>query len=469
MTGKLSLIVAVLIFVSGCSFVPFYERPAPPIPGQWPEGPAYGKSKGSAHRSATGEIPWQDFFGDQKLRQVIETALLNNRDLRLAVLHVEKARALYRIQRSEVYPSLSAGGSGSAQRLPADLSSGGKSDTKEQYGISAGVTSWELDFFGRIRSLSDKAVEEYMATVEARRSAQILLVSAVANAWLGLAADREVLRLAQSTLASQQNAYRLIKRRCEVGVSPELDLRRAQTQVDTARGDVLRYMQQTATSENALNLLTGAPVPAELLPENLSGIVSFGEISAGISSEVLLQRPDIMAAEHRLKGANAQIGAARAALFPRIALTTTVGTASAELSGLFASGSGTWLFAPQITAPIFDVRLWSAYDAAKVEREIARTQYEKAIQTAFREVADALAVKGMADERLAAQQSLVQAVSETHRIATSLYEKGMDSYLGVLDAQRSLYAAQQGLVMLRLSKFANQVNLYAVLGGGGGA
>ncbi|MGE0087266.1 MAG: efflux transporter outer membrane subunit [Desulfococcaceae bacterium] len=467
MTKRLSIILGMLLFVSGCSFAPHYDRPAAPVPGQWPTGAAYGESSVSAQGTAADEIPWQDFFGDEKLKQVIETALMNNRDLRLAALNVEKAFAMYRIQRSEIYPSVSAGGSGTVQRVPADLSSGGKSDTKEQYSVSAGVTSWELDFFGRIRSLNDQAVEEYMATVEAQRSAQILLVSAVANTYLALAADREALKLAKSTLESQQEAYRLIKRRCEVGVAPELDLRRAQTQVDTARGDVFRYQQQTANDENALNLLMGAPAPAELLPEDLSGMTAPMELSAGISSEVLLLRPDIMAAEHRLKGANAQIGAARAALFPRIALTTTVGTASAELSGLFASGSGTWLFAPQITTPIFDARLWSAYDAAKVEREIAQTQYEKSIQTAFREVADALAAKGMADERLSAQQSLVEAVSETHRMATALYEKGMDSYLGVLDAQRSLYGAQQGLVMLRLSKFANYVKLYAVLGGGG--
>ena len=467
MTGKLSVILAVLIFVSGCSFVPFYERPAAPIPGQWPEGPAYGKSRGLAEAAGADEMPWKEFFADEKLRQVIELSLLSNRDLRLAALNVEKAFALYRIQRSEIYPSVSAAGSGSVQRVPADLSSGGKSDNKEQYSVSAGVTSWELDFFGRIRSLNEKSVQEYMATVEAQRSAQILLVSAVANAWLALAADKEALKLADATLAAQEKSYSLIKRRFEVGMAPELDLRRAQTQVDTARGDVFRYQQQVATDENALNLLLGAPLPRELLPEDLSGIVPFGEISAGISSEVLLLRPDIISAEHRLKGANAQIGAARAALFPRIALTSTVGTASAELSGLFASGSGTWLFAPQITTPIFDARLWSAYDAAKVEREIARTQYEKAIQTAFREVADALAANGMADKRLSAQQSLVDAVSETHRMATALYEKGMDSYLGVLDAQRNLYSAQQGLVMLRLSKLASQVKLYAVLGGGG--
>jgi len=463
MIKTLSIILGVLLFVSGCSFVPPYGSPQAPIPAEWPKGEAYKENSGV---SDAGKIRWQDFFTDENIRQVIETALQNNRDLRISALNAEMARALYGIQRSELYPSVSGAGTMSKQRTPADLSSSGQARTEEKYSVSLGIAYWEIDFFGRIRSLKDKALEQYLATEEARRSAQILLVSSVANAYLALAADREVLNLAKSTLASQQNAYRLIKRRCEVGIAPEIDLHRVQTQVDTAKRDVFFYTHQTAADENALNLLLGAPVPA-FPAKGLSGISQPGEISAGISSEVLLLRPDIMAAEHRLKGANAQIGAARAALFPRIALTTSIGTASSDLSGLFGSGSGTWAFVPQIAAPIFDARLWSAYDAAKVEREIALAQYEKAIQTAFREVADALSVSGTIDGQIAAQQSMVQALSETYRIATALYDKGMDSYLGVLDAQQSLFRAQQALVMLRLSKLANHVRLYAVLGGGG--
>jgi multidrug efflux system outer membrane protein len=245
-----------------------------------------------------------------------------------------------------------------------------------------------------------------------------------------------------------------------------LDLYRVQTQVDAARGDVARFRQLVAQDENALNLLVGSPAPSELLPTELSGVTPPKEITPGISSEVLLRRPDVLQAESLLRAAHADIGAARAAFFPRISLTAAVGTASGELSGLFKSGSGVWSYAPQIVMPIFDARTWSAQKAAKVQREMAVTQYEIAIQHAFKEVADALAVRGTVDQQVSAQQSLVHAVAETYRLSNSRYDKGIDSYLGVLDAQRSLYAAQQGLVYLRLAKLANQVRLYAVLGGG---
>lgn len=455
--------VLVAAFFSGCSMAPLYEKPHAPVPPQWPSGEAYQENVGVANASETA---WQDFFADGKLKKIIEIALQNNRDLRLAALNAERVRALYGIQRAELYPSINGAGAYSEQRIPADLSSGGQAVTQRQYSVSLGMSSWEVDFFGRIRSLKDQALEEYLATKEAGRSAQISLVSAVANSYLVLAADREVLKLARSTLETQQGAYNLIKRRYEVGIAAEIDLRRAQTQVDTARVNVARCLHQMATDENTLNFLMGTPAPKNLLATNLSDAALPGKICAGISSETLLLRPDIMAAEHRLKGANARIGAARAALFPRISLTTSVGTASSDLSGLFGNGSGTWTFSPQIIAPIFDARLWSAYDAAKTEKAIALTQYEKTIQKAFREVADILAIQGTIDEQISAQESLVQSVAETFRIATALYKKGVDSYLGVLDAQRSLYGAQQGLIMLRLSKVTNLVNLYAVLGGG---
>jgi len=413
-------------------------------------------------------MAWQEFFTDERLRKVIQTALNNNRDLRLAALNVERARALYGIQRAELFPSVDVLGSGIKQRIPADLSEFGKARTIEQYSVDLGIVSWEIDFFGRIRSLKDEALEEYFATEEARRSTRILLVSAVSNTYLTLAADRENLKLAEFTLETQKAAYNLIHRRYELGLASELDLRRAQTQVDTARGDIARFTQLVAQDENALNLLVGSSAPGELLPQDLGGVGAPNEISPGMSSEVLLQRPDILAEEHRLKAANANIGAARAAFFPRIALTTAVGTASSELSGLFKSGSGAWTFAPQIVMPIFDARLWSAYGATKVQKEIALVQYEKAIQTAFREVADALAVRGTVDMQLSAQQSLVDAAAVTYRLSTTRYAKGIDSYLGVLDAQRSLYGAEQGLIAIRLARLANQVRLYAVLGGGGG-
>jgi multidrug efflux system outer membrane protein len=394
-------------------------------------------------------------------------ALDNNRDLRLAALNVERTRALYGIQRAELFPSVNAAGAGGKQRLSADLIGSGDSRTREQYSIDLGIASWEIDFFGSIRSLKDQALEEYLATEQARRSAQIALVSEVATVYLTLAADRENLKLAQSTLETQQASYGLIQRRFVIGLATELDLRQAQTRVDAARRDVPRFTQLVAQDQNALNLLTGDPVPEDLLPMDLSSVTPPREVSPGLSSEALLNRPDIVAAEHRLKGAYAFIGAARAAFFPRISLTTSVGTASDELSGLFKSGSGTWNFAPQIIMPIFDARTWAALRVSKADQEIILTQYEKAIQTAFREVADALAGQGTIDQQVSAQQSLVNAVAETYRLSNKRYTMGLDSYLGVLDAQRSLYVQQQILISLRLARLANQVRLYAVLGGGG--
>jgi len=452
------------LFVGGCSLAPQYTRPGAPVPGQWPTGAAYSEAPGTA--PAAAELKWREFFTDARLQKIIETALNNNRDLRFAALNVQRARAFYGIQRAELLPSVNAAGAGIKERVPADLSTTGSARTSEQYSVSLGVTAWEIDFFGRIRSLKDRALEEYFATDQARLSAQILLISEAANTWLALAADRENLKLARSTLEAQETSYKLIRKRYDLGMASELDLRRAQSQVDTARGDVARYTQLTAQDENALNLLAGSPVPPELLPPDLAGVSVPREISAGLSSEVLLRRPDVLSAEHQLRAANANIGAARAAFLPRISLTTTVGTASAELSGLFKAGSGVWSFAPLIAMPIFDARTWSAYDVTKVEKEMFVAQYEKAIQAAFREVADVLAVKGTVDQRIAAQQSLVESFAETYRLSELRYDKGIDSYLSVLDAQRSLYGAQQGLISLRLARVSNQITLYSVLGGG---
>jgi multidrug efflux system outer membrane protein len=462
----LSLSLGGFLFLGGCSMNPNYARPEAPVPASWPTGAAYDNVQASPGAPAPAGLQWRDFFTDERLRQVIETALMNNRDLRTAALNVERARAVYGVARAELLPTVNATGRGATQGVPADLSRTGSRETPSEYNVNLGISSWEIDFFGRIRSLKDKALEEYLATEQARHGAQILLVSGVANAYLTLAADRETLKLARSTRESQQAAYDLIRRRYEVGLSTELDLRQAQTRVDAARVDAALYSRLVAQDENALDLLVGSKVPAELLPDNLTLVSPVREISPGMSSDVLLLRPDILQAENLLKAANANIGAARATLFPRISLTTSFGTTSTELSGLFRSGSESWNFAPQIVVPIFDARAWAALDAVKVEREIALAQYEKAIQTAFREVADALAVRGTVEDQLSAQRSLVEAVSETYRLSNARYAKGIDSYLGVLDAQRTLYAAQQGLIAARLTKLANQVTLYAVLGGG---
>ncbi|MDX9979129.1 MAG: efflux transporter outer membrane subunit [Lentisphaeria bacterium] len=452
---------------AGCTLAPKYTRPEAPVPGRWPDGDAYRGVPAADGAAATAELPWREFFTDPSLQQVIGTALANNRDLRLAALNVEMARALYGIQRQELYPTLYATGGGGKQRASADLTGLGQPRTTEQYNANLGILSWELDFFGRVRSLKDEALETYLATREARRGAQVLLVSAVANAYLALAADREGLALAENTLKSQQSSYELVRRQHELGVATELDLRRVEITLETARGEMIRYTRQAAQSENALAFLVGAPVPPELLPAELGRIRPPRELAPALPSAVLLARPDISEAEHQLMGAHAFIGAARAAFFPSISLTTALGTASNELAGLFKSGTGTWNYSAQLAMPIFDARTWSAYRVSNVQREMALLRYERAIQNAFREVADALAVRGTVDRQLAAQQALVAALSETHRLAQFRFERGVDSYLGVLDAQRSLFGAQQGLVSLRLAQLASQVQLYAALGGGG--
>ncbi|HAR95842.1 MAG TPA: multidrug transporter [Deltaproteobacteria bacterium] len=459
-------VILMILFLGGCTMAPTYTRPTPPIPSNWPSGEAYKKAEVATDAPMATELRWQEFFIDGQLQKVIAISLLNNRDLRMAALNVERAQAMYGIQRAALFPTLDVVGSGVRERVPADIADKGRAKIAEQYSVDLGVLSWEIDLFGRIRSLKDKALEEYLATEHARRGTQISLISAVAGAYLLLAADQENLKLAQSTLAAQKASYDLIQRRYDVGLTNELDLRRSQTQVDSARRDVALYMQLVAQDENALNLLVGSPMPAELLPPDLGSVAPLKDISPGMSSAILLRRPDILAAEHRLKAANANIGAARAAFFPGIFLTTTVGTVSNELSGLFKAGAATWSFIPQATMPIFDARLWAALRGVKVEREIAVAQYEKAIQTAFKETADALAQRGTVGDQVAAQESLVQASTDTYNLTNARYTKGIDSYLSVLDAQRSLFSAQQGLIALRLARLTNQVRLYAVLGGG---
>lgn len=461
------LLVIMITLLGGCTLAPKYTRPVSPVPAAWPTGPAYKASDASTTDPSAADVKWKDFFVDERLQTVIDLALANNRDLRVAALNIEKAQAQYRIQRAELFPAVNASGSGNRQRLPADISGMGVAVTNQQYNVNLGFSSWELDLFGRIRSLKDRALEQYLATEQARRSTQISLVTEVANTYLTLAADRGKLKLAQSTLAAQQASYNLIKRRCEVGASSDLDLRESQTLVDSARVDIAKYTGQVALDENALNLLVGSPVPAELLPGELDEATTLKDITTGLSSEILLRRPDILQAENQLKAANANIGAARAALFPRITLTTSIGTASDQLSGLFKTGSAAWTFAPQIVLPIFDAgSRWANLKVAKVDKEIVLTQYEKAIQSAFREVADALAQRGTVGDQMEAQQSLVYATSESHRLSDARYLRGIDSYLTLLVAERSLYVSQQGLIALRLARLTNLVTLYKVLGGG---
>lgn len=462
---KKLIIPVIILMLASCTMIPEYKRPEAPIPKEWPKGEAYSSLKYEELPKAA-ELKWNDFLVDEKLQKIVEKALSNNRDLRLVALNVERARAYYGIQRAELLPAVDAIGTGTRQRVPAELSNTEKAETISQYSVTFGITSWEIDFFGRLRSLKEMALEQYLAQEATYRAVRLSLISTVANAYYTYATDKENLNLAKQTLKTQQENYELIKKRYEVGIASEIDLHRAKTQVDTAREAVARYTQALAQDRNMLELLSGEPLKDELLPEGLREVKPPKDISPGLSSEVLLNRPDIIAAEHTLKAYNAQIGAARAAFFPRISLTTLIGTASRELSGLFEAGSKTWTFQPQAVMPLFDARVWAGYEASKVEREIALTNYEKTIQTAFKEVADALAVKGTIDEQIDALSSLVNSLRETYRLAKIRYEKGVDSYLGVLDAQRELFQAEQQLNNLMLSKYANLSTLYKVLGGG---
>lgn len=463
-----SAAVIALFAISGCTMAPGYTRPDSPVPADWPSGPAYGDSAAQPDAKVVAGIRWQEFFINEQLQKLIGLALDNNRDLRVAVLNIERSRAQYQIQRSDLFPQVDAFASGTFQRLAEDFSGTGLPMNIHQYNVGLGVSSYELDLFGRVRSLKDQALEQYLATEQARRSVRISLVSQVAATYLTLAADRERLHLAEETLTSQLATYRLVKSRFEAGVSSAIDLHQAQTSVDAARVDIARYTTLVAQDENALNLVVGSTIGADLLPPTLSEtLAALKDLRPGLTSDVLLNRPDILQAENLLRGANANIGAARAAFFPRITLLSSVGFGSDDLAGLFKDGSFVWKFLPQITVPIFDAGNNKAnLTVAEVDRDIAVARYEKAIQNAFREVADALAQRGTIDDQLTAQQSLTNASSETYRLSRARYEKGVDSYLNVLDAQRSLYGAQQNLISTRLTRLTNLVTLYKVLGGG---
>ncbi len=467
MKKKALAIFLTVISLAGCTMIPKYSRPAPPVPAAWPSGPAYKPPDAGRTAPQAADVGWRDFYADERLQQVIDLALANNRDLRVAALDIEKAIGLYRIQRAQLFPVVSASGDMARARVPADLSMVGKPIIASQFDVGLGVSAWEIDFFGRIRSLKAAALEQYLATGHALRSAEISLAAQVAYTYLALAADRDNLKLSQSTFDARRSAYSLIERRYDVGSASALDLRQAQTAMEAARADVAAFTRVVALDENALDLLVGAQSPPALLPDGLDGVTPPKDISPGLSSDALLRRPDIMEAEDQLKAVNAAIGAARAAFFPRVALTTSTGTSSAELSGLFRPGSGVWAFAPQITLPIFDAgSRAAALKVAQTDRATNIALYEKAIQTAFREVADALAQRGTLDNQIAAQDALVEASAETYRLSNARYMKGIDNYLAVLDAQRSLYGAQQGLITLRLARLSYLVTLYKALGGG---
>ncbi|MGO4798135.1 efflux transporter outer membrane subunit [Pseudomonas sp. W22_MBD1_FP4] len=446
--------------LSGCiNLAPQYQQPEAPVPGEWQAG---------VQGEVPADIQWQQFFTDRRLAQLQTLALANNRDLRLASLNIEKAQAQYRIQRAAAFPTIDASVSGTHSRTPGSLSSSGTAVTSHDYSAQLGLSNYEVDVFGRVQNLQDEALEDYLALTETRRSTQISLVAEVATAWLTLAADNEHLQLAEETLASQQSTYELTQRSHTLGGSTALAVAQAQTTVESARVDVAEYQSQILQDRNALRLLVGSDIPDALLPDtHLQSAAALVQVPAELPSSLLQRRPDVLAAEHSLKSANIDIGAARAAFFPSISLTANAGSASASLSSLFKAGSGAWTFAPSISVPIFDAGSNRAtLDAAKVEKEIQVQTYQQTLQTAFKEVADALAVRSTLDQRLTAQQALTDASQKSYDLSDALYRAGSQSYLEALDSQRSLYSAQQDLITLRLAEQSNRVSLYKVMGGG---
>ena len=451
--------LAAAALLTGCSFMPTYERPAAPVPAN------YALTSAAAVPGAANTAPWQDYFADPRLRQLIEIALDNNRDLRVAVLNIEQARATYQVRRADLYPGL--GLAANASRAPAT----GTGDLTNSFSVGLAVSAWEIDFFGRIASLKEQALAQYLATEEGRNAAQVSLVAAVANGWLTLLADEELLGLSRQTLASRDESVRLTKMRLDVGVASELDFRQADSLSQAARATLAQQKRQRALDENALVLLLGQALPDDvrngLAGGKLADAPAMSPLPAGLPSELLTRRPDIRQAEQQLIAANANIGAARAAFFPRISLTAQAGSASGELSGLFKSGSWGFTIAPSLLLPLFDAgRNQANLEISQAGRSIAVAQYEKAIQTAFREVSDALAGQATLEEQAQAQQQQAQSEAARLNLADLRYRNGVASYLDLLDAQRSLFTTQQTVVQVRLAQLQNQVLLYKALGGG---
>ncbi|MFT3813269.1 MAG: efflux transporter outer membrane subunit [Acidovorax sp.] len=452
--------LALAALLSGCSFIPQYERPAAPVPAAY----ATPGTEATAEAAPAAIADWKDYFSDPRLRQLLEAALVNNRDLRVAVLNIEQARAQFQIQRSQQFPSIGLGAS--AQRAPNAF--GKMTNT---YSVGGILSSWELDFWGRLGSLKEQALHQYLATEEARKAVQTSLVANVANGWYTLLADEELLDISRRTLATREESVKLTKMRFDVGAASELDYQQAQSLTEAARATLAQQQRQRALDENALALLLGQPLPddvrASLPGSRLADVPAMANVPAGLPSDLLVRRPDVRQAEQQLIAANANIGAARAAFFPTITLTAQAGTASTELSGLFKSG--TWAFMPTASAllPIFNAgRNQASLESSKAGRDIAVAQYEKAIQSAFREVSDALASQGTLADQARAQQAQAVADTARYKLSDLRYQNGVASYLDLLDAQRSLFATEQSVVQVRLAQLQNQVTLYKALGGG---
>ena len=447
---------AAAMAISGCTLIPAYERPVAPVPTQFPGA----GQPGSSTTPLAADLAWRGFFTDERLKALIQLALSNNRDLRVAALNVDQSRAQYRITHASSFPAVNGSASYTAEKA------GGF--TSHDWSASVGTTAYVLDFFGRVRSLSAQALEQYLATEEARRSAQIALIAEVATQYFALREAEEQLSLAHQTLEAVEGSYQLNKYSYDAGEANELDLRTAEGQVQTARINVLTYERQLAQAGNALALLLGQPVPDDLpaaRPFGASDLMA--DLPAGLPSDLVQHRPDILQAEHALQAANANIGAARAAFFPSISLTASVGTASPQLSGLFSAGGGTWTFLPQLNLPIFAGGAnMATLDAARVSTRIEIAQYDKAIQTAFREVADALVESSTYAKQIDAENAAINAQQRRLTLANLRYRQGEDTYLNVLSAQQDLYSAQQGLLAAQNNRLASQIALYQALGGG---
>ncbi len=456
----LSLAVA-SILLGGCSLIPDYQRPASPVDSLWPS-----KAGGAQTVTAAADLDWRAFFKDPALQGLIDTALANNRDLRVAALNVEAYAAQRQIQRSALFPSVTADGGATRQRLPGSLSSSGDPSISSQYSATLGA-SWELDLFGRLRSLDEQALQQYFATEEARRATQIALVASVANAWLTLQADQELLQLTQDTLKTYQQSFALTQRSYDVGVADALALAQARSAVESAQVSLAQYSRQVAQDRNALVVLLGSGKAGGLPAGQPLDDDLLLEVPAGLPSDLLQRRPDLRQAEHQLQAANANIGAARAAFFPSVSLTANAGSLSPDLAGLFDAGSGSWLFQPSISLPIFNAgKLRASLDYAELQKDIQVASYEKAIQTAFQEVADGLAARATYQQQLDAQRALVKTNEEYYRLAERRYRTGVDSYLTLLDAQRQLFSVRQQLIGDRLAQLTSEVELYKALGGG---
>jgi multidrug efflux system outer membrane protein len=465
MLHKLLTALLLTVLTAGCSMMPKYQQPELPVVDSWPAGAAYSELK----TETSAVVGWQDYVQSETLRQLIGRVLENNRDLKIAALNIEKAQAAYRIQRSGQLPTVSAGVTAVRAGVPEDISSYGTNYNYTTVAANIATASYELDFFGRIKSLNGAALETYLATEEAMASSRISLIAETANAYLSYLADKQLLVLAEETCSTQQETYRVVERQFEVGSATRLALAQSATAVESAKVSIAQYNRQLVLDRNALDLFAGGSV-ADLLEsgESIASIVFMKQLPVGLPSQVLLARPDIRQAEHQLKAANADIGAARAALYPSISLTGSFGLSSDSLDGLFTAGARyAWNFTPSLTLPIFSHgKLKASLAAAEVSEKIAAEQYQKTVQTAFREVADQLAARGTYRDQLEAQTALVAATSEAYELSKARYDNGIDNFLTLLDSQRALFVAQQGAVAVKQASLTNLVNLYKVLGGG---